>query len=49
MVQQQVDNILRHLKEVHNIDKHLVMEALLSKGTPSFPGMKYMSRSGQFF
>ena len=40
MVQQQVDNILRHLKEVHNIDKHLVMEALLLKGTPP-PASRY--------
>ena len=28
MVPQQVQNILRHLKEVHNIEKHLVSEAL---------------------
>ena len=28
MVPQQVQNILRHLKEVHNIEKHLVTEAL---------------------
>ena len=34
MVPQQVQNILRHLKEVHNIEKHLVTEALLPKGTP---------------
>ena len=37
MVPQQVQNILRHLKEVHNIEKHLVTEALLPKGTPPFP------------
>ena len=54
MIQQQVDNILRHLKEVHNIDKHLVMEALLLKGTPPppppppLPGTECMSCSGQF-
>ena len=28
MVPQQVQNTLRHLKEVHNIEKHLVTEAL---------------------
>ena len=43
MVQQQVQNILRYLKEVHGIEKHLVTEALLPKGTPPFPGREYMS------
>ena len=32
MVQQQVQNILRYLKEVHGIEKHTVTEALLPKG-----------------
>ena len=45
MIPQQVQNVLRHLKEVHGIEKHLVMEALLPKGTPLFPGREYMSCS----
>ena len=43
MVPQQVQNVLRHLKEVHGIEKHLVTEALLPKGTPPFPGTECMS------
>ena len=43
MVPQQVQSILRYLKEVYGIEKHLVTEALLPKGTPPFPGREYMS------
>ena len=43
MVTQQVQNILHHFKEAHQIEKHLVTEALLPKGTPPFPGREYMS------
>ena len=45
MVTQQVQNILRHLKEVHGIEKHQVTAAFLPKKTPPFPGRKYMSSS----
>ena len=36
MVTQQVQNILRHLKEAHQIEKHLVTEPLLPHPHPHF-------------
>ena len=38
MIDQQVTNILRHLKIVHNISKHEVTEEALPKGTAPSPG-----------
>ena len=46
MVEQQVNNALRHLEKVHGIVKHEVTEDVLPKGTPPFPGREYMSCSG---
>ena len=46
MIEQQVRNVLRHLKEAHKIEEHLVIKAILPKGTPPFPGREYMSCSG---
>ena len=37
MVEQQVRYILRHLKDAHHIKEHLVVKAILPKGTPPFP------------
>ena len=37
MVEQQVRNIMRHLKDAHHIKEHLVVKAILPKGTPPFP------------
>ena len=37
MVEQQVRNILRHLRDAHQIEEHLVVKAILPKGTPPFP------------
>ena len=34
MVEQQVNNALRHLEKAHGIQKHLVTEDVLPKGTP---------------
>ena len=45
MVEQQVRNALRHLKEAHKIEEHLVVKAI-PKGTPPFPGREYRSCSG---
>ena len=38
MLEQQVRNILRHIKDTHQIEEHLVVKAILPKGTPLFPG-----------
>ena len=46
MIGQQVNNILRHLETSHGIEKHLVTEDVLPKGTPPFPGREHMSCSG---
>ena len=46
MVDQQVNNVLRHLQMAHNIPKEEVTEDVLPKGTPPFPGREYMSCSG---
>jgi len=37
MVEQQVRNILRHLRDAHQIEKHPMVKAILPKGTPPFP------------
>ena len=34
MLEQQVRNVLRHLKDAHGIENHLVVKAILPKGTP---------------
>ena len=38
MLEQQVRNVLCHLKDAHQIEEHLVVKAILPKGTPPFPG-----------
>ena len=48
MVDQQVNNVLRHLEKVHGIPKEEVTEDVLPKGIPPFPGREYMSCSGLF-
>ena len=37
MVEQQVRNILRHLRDAHQIEEHPMVKAILPKGTPPFP------------
>ena len=34
MLEQQVRNVLRHLKNAHGIENHLVVKVILPKGTP---------------
>ena len=34
MLEQQVRNVLRHLKDAHEIESHLVVKAILPKGEP---------------
>ena len=46
MVEQQLNNALRHLEKSHGIIKHQVTEDVLPKKTPPFPGREYMSCSG---
>ena len=45
MTKQQVVNVLRHLQKAHGIPKEEVVEDVLPKKTPPFPGRKYMSCS----